>query len=194
METAREILSGYVSDMLLIEREIHAAVRRQRDSSSAREMPAAQGLLSRLEEQLDQHVAALKVALDRGGGGEPTLKSTLGAILGAAAGLFDRIRLDAQLSRMLRDDYAALSFASVCYEMLHTTALGVRDQWVADLAIRHLGDYARCIMEIGDTMPQVLLAELHAQGTATVDPGVALQAQRNVRAAWSSQSPEVSAH
>ena len=193
MESARATLNGYVSDMLLVEREIHAAVRRQRDSASARAMPGSQGLLTRLEEQLDQHVAALKAALDRGGGGESTVKSTLGAILGAAAGLFDRIRLDAQLSRMLRDDYAALSFASVCYEMLHTTALGVRDQWVADLAIRHLADYARSIMEIGDMMPQVLLAELHAQGTTAVDPSVAVQAQRDVRAAWS-QSPESHPH
>jgi hypothetical protein len=86
---------------------------------------------------------------------------------------------------MLRDDYAALSFAAVCYEMLHTRALDVGEHRVAELALRHLAGCARSIARIGDLLPAVLLVELHEEEDAgTPAPAVIEQAQRNVRAAW----------
>jgi hypothetical protein len=121
--------------------------------------------------------------------GEPVVRSALGAILGAVAGLFDRVRLDTRVSRMLRDDYAALSFAAVCYQMLHTTALDLGDHRVAELALRHLAACARSIARIGDLMPAVLLAELHDEDDAGAPaPAVIEQAQRNVRAVWTSDT------
>jgi hypothetical protein len=186
--SAHETLHGYVSDMMLVERELHAAIRRQRDCDSTRRHPAAHRLLERIEHDLDEHIATLKQTLEAIEGDASVLTGTLGAILGAAAVLFDRVRLDTELSRMLRDDYAGLSFASVCYEMLHAAALWVDVPKIAELALRHLADHARSIMEIGDLIPAVLLAELEEQGTAAPDPAVvAAQARRNVRAAWSSE-------
>ena len=153
---------------------------------------AASDLLLRLEAELDARVAALTDTLEEVEDGEPVLRSALGAILGAAAGLFDRVRLDTRVSRMLRDDYAALSFAAVCYEMLHTTALDLGDDRVAELALRHLAACARSIARIGDLMPAVLLAELHEEeDTGAPVPAVVEQAQRNVRAAWTSDTHEV---
>jgi hypothetical protein len=88
---------------------------------------------------------------------------------------------------MLRDDYAALSFAAVCYEMVHATALDLGEDWVAELALRHLAACARSIAGIGDLLPAVLLAELHEEEDAGAPlPAVVEQAQRNVRAAWTS--------
>jgi hypothetical protein len=185
--SAHETLHGYVSDMMLVERELLAAIRRQRECDSTRRHRAAHRLLERIEHDLDEHIATLTQTLEAIEGDASVVTGALGAILGAAAVLFDRVRLDTELSRMLRDDYAGLSFASVCYEMLHATALWVDEPKTAELALRHLADHARSIMEIGGLIPSVLLAELQEQGTAAPDPAVVAQAQRNVRAAWSSE-------
>src|SRR5262245_57375488 len=157
VESTRERLHGYLSDMLLVERELRAAVRRQCEGSEGLH-EAASDLLRGLEADLDDRVAVLTETLEEVEDGEPVVRSALGMILGAAAGLFDRVRLDTQLSRMLRDDYAALSFAAVCYEMLHTTALDLGEPAIARLALRHLAGCARSIARIGDLIPSGLLS------------------------------------
>src|SRR5262245_5580317 len=170
--------------MLLVERELLSAIRRQCNSSDGLH-EVASDLLLRLEAELDARVAALTGILEEVEDGEPVVRSALAVILGASAALFDRVQLDTQVSRMLRDDYAALSFAAVCYEMLHTTALHLGEHRVAELALRHLAGCARSIARIGDVMPAVLLAELHDEEDAGSPlPGVIEQAQRNVRAVW----------
>jgi len=188
VDDSREHLHGYLSDMLLVERELRSAIRRQCDSSEGLH-EAASDLLLRLEAELDARIAALSDVLEEVEDGEPVLRSALGVILGGVAGLFDRVRLDTQMSRMLRDDYAALSFAAVCYEMLHTRALDLGEHRVAELALRHLAGCARSVARIGDLMPAVLLAELHEEEDAGAPaPAVIEQAQRNVRAAWTSDA------
>jgi hypothetical protein len=188
VDDTRERLHGYLSDMLLVERELRSAVRSQFYSSEGWH-EAASDLLLRLEAELDARVAALTETLVGVEDGEPVVRSALGVILGAVAGLFDRVHLDTRVSRMLRDDYAALSFAAVCYEMLHTTALDIGEHGVAELALRHLAGCARSIARIGDLMPAVLLAELHEDDDAGAPvPAVIEQAQRNVRAAWTSDT------
>lgn len=63
------------------------------------------------------------------------------------AGVVDEIR-DETVSRMVRDDLAALNFAAACYQMLHTTALAMHDKPLADLALKHLEDFAPLIMDL----------------------------------------------
>src|SRR5262245_50481422 len=109
----RRRVEGYVSDMLLVEGELRSAIRRPCEAAEGVHEAASEFLL-RLEADLDARVTALTEMLEFEGG-EPVIRSALGAMLGAAAGLFDRVRLHTQLSLMLRDDYTALSFTAVCY-------------------------------------------------------------------------------
>jgi hypothetical protein len=89
---------------------------------------------------------------------------------------------------MLRDDYTALGFATVCYEMLHTTALATQNHEVAELALSHLKAYAPFIMQMADVIPEVLIQELSSEGKIVADHRVAEDAVRNTHSAWEQSS------
>ena len=89
---------------------------------------------------------------------------------------------------MVRDDYAAPSFAVACYQMLHTTALALGDERVADIAIGHLEDYAAAIMRLGEVVPSLVVQELASEGKIPPNQQVADEAVRHVRDAWAHAS------
>lgn len=177
-------LQGYVNDMLAVETEFHSTFRRQKDDEQIRECTAAHELIARTEDIIDRHLVELKACLTRLGGKESTVKKAVGGVLGVAAGIINSVRSDESASRALRDDYAALSFGTIGYEMLHTTALAMKDQQTADLALRNLKDFAPLIMAISNMMPAVLVRELADTSKAAPDASVAADAARNTRAAW----------
>ena len=185
-----EILQGYVNDMLAVENELHQAFRRQKHSATPASVNAeAAQLIARIEDTIDRHLVDIKVALERVGGTESQLKKAVGAALGVVAGLYDQVR-DEKVSRMVRDDIAALNFAAACYQMLHTTALAMHDQRLADLALKHLEDFTPLIMDLSQVLPAVVLNELAQAGVVAADASVAEEAARNSRNAWT-QSPTV---
>lgn len=184
MSEQMEILQSYVNDMLAVEHEIHEAFRRQKHGGKTKVHPEAAQLIARIEDTIDRHIEELDRALQRLGGSESALKKAVGAALGAIAGLYDQVR-DETVSRMVRDDLTALNFAAACYEMLHTTALAMHDQRLADLALRHLKDFAPLIMDLSAVLPSVVVAELARDKHVTVDPSVVKEAVRNTKAAWS---------
>ena len=110
------------------------------------------------EEHCDK-LASLKECLQRLGGSESGVKKAVGEVLGVAAGFYSKVRSDETASRALRDDFGALCCGTVC-EMLHTTALAMKDDRTADLALRSLKDFLPLIMAISRAMPGVLLHEL----------------------------------
>lgn len=185
MNEKMDTLRGYVNDMLAVERDIHGAFRRHKDDHGARTFPEAATLLQQIEDRVDQHVAKLERALERLGTSESSVKAAVGAVLGAVAGVYGKIR-DDRVSRMLRDDYTALCFACVCYEMLHTTALAVGHGEVANLALEHLRDYTPAIMALGELLPEVVTDELSREGKAVADASIAQLAAENTREAWRS--------
>lgn len=180
-------------DMLAVETELHAAFRRQKDDPklAAHRSPAA--LVARIEETIDGHLAALRSLLAESGAAESTLKNTLGSILGTAAGLVDRLRPDEPISRMLRDDYAAISIAVICYEMLYTTALARSETAAADLALAHLRDFAPIVMEISDALPFAVIEELGEEAGTPIDRGVARRAIEDTSRIWEEQAAAASA-
>jgi hypothetical protein len=90
---------------------------------------------------------------------------------------------------MVRDDYTALCFASVCYEMLHTTALALGHGEVANLALGHLRDYTPAVMALGELLPEVLTDELTREGKMQGNGSIARLAAQNVIDAWRSGAP-----
>ena len=181
-------LQGYVNDMLAVETEFHGAFRRQKDDAAVRRHADAHAIVSSAEDVIDRHLSTLKECLQRLGGTESVVKKAVGGVLGVAAGIYNTIRPNENASRVLRDDYAALCFGTVCYEMLHTTALAMKDERTADLALRNLKDFPPLIMAISTTMPSVLIRELAESSTVSSDASVAEDAVRNTRAAWAEAS------
>ena len=186
MDEKIETIRGYVNDMLAVERDLHGMLRRHRDDAHMKQYPTASRLMAEAEEIVDRHMEAIEQCADRLGG-QSVVKKAAGAAMGAVGAVFEKMR-DDRASRMLRDDYTALNFASMCYEMLHTTALAVGDNTVAQLALQHMKDYTPIIVELADTVPEVVVRELAQEGKVSESRAAVEQAKRNTRAAWEQAS------
>lgn len=185
MKDNREALRPYLADMAAVEKHILEAVERQHQDDDIKQFPEAHQLIHRLQSTLKNHVDTLESHLKgfEGGGVAGTVKEAVTGVLGAIAGVYDKVRKDTA-SRALRDDYTALSLASVSYGMLHTTALGLSQGTVAEVARRHLEEINGIIMDLGLAIPRVVLKELSFEGYQ-IETGVADKAVANLRESWS---------
>ncbi|HKI05325.1 MAG TPA: hypothetical protein VKK31_25320 [Thermoanaerobaculia bacterium] len=193
MKDNREALRPYLADMAAVEKHILEAVERQREDDDIKQFPDALQLLGRIESSLKSHVQSLETHLQgySGGGAAGAVKEAVTGVLGAIAGLYDKVRKD-PASRALRDDYTALSLASISNGMLHTTALGLSQGTVAELAKRHLEEINSLIMELGLVIPRVVLKELSFEGYP-IETGVAERAVQNLKESWGRNTTHVTA-
>jgi hypothetical protein len=186
MKDNREALRPYIADMVALDKHIVEALERQQKDDDIKQFPNALQLVNKTLGLLNQNVKALESQLEGYGGGSAAgaVKETVTGVLGAIAGLYDKVRKDTA-SRALRDDYTALSLACVSYSMLHTTALGLRQGAVAEIALRHLQGLTPLIMELSQIIPTVVLKELSFEGYE-IETGLAQQAVRNTQETWAS--------
>ncbi|MFL6258984.1 MAG: hypothetical protein ACJ76Y_04660 [Thermoanaerobaculia bacterium] len=188
MKDNREALRPYIADMAGVEKHILEAVERQRNDDDIKQFPDALQLVGRIESVLKSHVQSLDSHLQgySGGGAAGAVKEAVTGVLGAIAGVYDKVRKDTA-SRALRDDYTALSLASVSYGMLHATALGLTQATVAELARHHLEEINSLIMELGLALPRIVLKELAFEGYP-VETGAADRAVKNIEESWRSSA------
>ncbi|MBC8120239.1 MAG: hypothetical protein H7Y22_00190 [Gemmatimonadaceae bacterium] len=186
MSERMDTLQQYVSDMLALERHIFEAVKRQTDDDHTKYLPEATRLIGKIEGMLGGHISETEQHLSSLGGdsGSP-VKDAVAAVTGIAAGLIDKVRSNT-VSKMLRDDYAALSLDAMGYTMLHTTGLALQHSPTADLALRHLYDLTPLIVEISEVIPLVVAKELLDDGE-TVDASVGPEAVRNTQKTWKNE-------
>lgn len=183
MSEQMDTLQQYVSDMLAVEREIHEAIRIQEEDENVARFTEAQSVISRAEAVLDNHIAALEEHLEQlGGDAASPVKDAVASVLGVAAGLYGKVRGE-KVSKMLRDDYTALSLAAISYHMLHTTGLALQSQSTASLALRHLMDWTPIVTELSHTVHKVVVAELEGDGFG-IDSSVAQESERMTQEAW----------
>jgi hypothetical protein len=175
--------------MLAAETEMHAAFRRQKHDDRLNIHPESAQLVARIEDTIDRHLGGLRHCLAGLGGEESVVKNAIGSLLGAAAGIYNGMRTDEPISRMLRDDYIALTSAIVCYEMLHTTALAAGQDTVAELALAHMKDFAPLVMRLGEALPFAIVEELSRGGKLQSDRAAAERAAQNTRSAWTEGAP-----
>jgi len=185
MPDNRETLRPYIADMLAVEKHIVEALERQQKDDDIKQFPNAAQLIERTLGVLRGHARNLDSHLEsfQGGSAAGAVKEAVTGVLGAIAGMYDKIRKDTA-SRALRDDYTALSLATISYTMLHTTALGLRQGATADIALRHLQDLTPLIMELSEVIPTIVLKELSFEGYE-IETGLAQQAVRNTQQTWS---------
>lgn len=183
----RHSLQTYVSDALALERHIAEPVDRQTDIADSAKYTDALRIISTIKGLTDSHISALDSQLQALGGhaGSP-VKSAWSSLLGGAAAAIDSVR-KTKVSKSLRDDYTALSLASISYTMLHATALSLGDQATATLAKRHLDDYASVIIDISRTIPVVVLQELLDDGE-NVQLSAAELTQQATQDSWNKNS------
>jgi ferritin-like metal-binding protein YciE len=190
-ENERHSIQTYVSDMLALERHIALPLQRQLDMEDTKKFPGALAVIASLKGLTDAHVTALEQCLEQlGGHGASPIKSAWTSLLGVGAAAIDSVR-KTKVSKNLRDDYTALSLATISYTMLLATTTGLGDTATADLAKRHLADYANVVMTINQVIPEVVLTELQIDGE-NVDVGAGDVIRATTNQIWRSQSGTVS--
>lgn len=182
----REVITSYVTDMLALERHIEKAISGQ--IKDLDESPEVVRELKTVHNTCERHIAALQaVAEQRGDTGDGivgSVKKAASAVLGVGAAAVDFVRTE-KLPKDLRDDYAALSLASIGYVMLHTTALSLGDEPVAELAHRHLQAHAKSVMTIHHIIPGAVVSFLRDEGHPVADRMSEIQA--NIQSVWANE-------
>ncbi|MEM1042590.1 MAG: hypothetical protein AAGI91_08175 [Bacteroidota bacterium] len=191
MKNPNEVLHAYLTDMHAVESHILEAVERQLNGEAIKDYPEAGRVVRTVHTTLEQHTTALQNLIEArqdGASIKGALKEALGDALGFAAGLYDKVRPD-EVSRMIRDNYTALGLAAVSYHMLHTTALGLKNDNVASMALRHLKDLTPVLVDLSKVVCHVVAKEL-ADEDKVFDGTVGPQAVSNTQEAWSGNHVE----
>lgn len=185
----QDILNGYATDMAAVETHIAEAIERQLASDETQRYPSAVATLSTLHTTLRAHVDALEQynSGTEGGGIAEAVKEAVTGALGVAAGVYDMLRGTDKVSRMVRDTYTATSLAAVSYHMLYTTALGLKDDRLAGLALANLRGLTPLMVDLSKVVCTVVAAELTAEGKL-IDPTVADEAIAATQEAWSADA------
>lgn len=191
MAELKKLLGSYLSNICALERCMFETVQLQIQDPQVPAHRKAGPLLSKLVSAHKTHLETLeeKIALSDGLSRMMLAKEAIAAITGTLAGAAEAFRTH-RISRMLRDDYTALSYAAMSYTMLHSTALAAGEAEVADLALRHLRHLTPLIVEISQIMPEVVINELADQDSA-VDEGVAKAALNNTQRAWNHEATDI---
>lgn len=188
-DSKEEVIRQYMSDMLGVEKHTLESVERQVRDEKVRPFREAYDLLLKIESTLrihtlalDQHLSALTAAA--GGNYEVLLKKAATSAVGLMTGLYGMVRPDLPVSRDIRDDYTALSLGAISYTMLHTTALGLNDTQVAELALQHLKELTPLIAALSRVIPLVVAKELTDEGKA-FNASAGQSAVESTQQAWS---------
>ncbi|MAO65899.1 MAG: hypothetical protein CL666_12970 [Balneola sp.] len=171
-----ETLRDYTTDLYTLIKHTHKAVKTQQTSSKLTNEKASTLLhdidlaLSSQIESLDQMEGLLN------DGAKSTIKESFAAFTGAIAGAIDTQRSDA-VSKMLRDDYTALSMIATGYTMLHTVALGAKNSELAEFTQNSLTRIAGLITQTSEIIPHIVAEELDISEVAD-------KAEANTQESW----------
>jgi hypothetical protein len=180
-------LQTYVSDLLALVKHIEVPIDRQLNTSDAAQYADALEIIRDIKSVMGLQRTALEMELARlGGHGAAGIKSAWSAFLGAGAAAINSVRTT-NVSKSLRDDYTALSLASISYTMLHATALGLGETTTAELAQRSLEAIAPLIIRISKSISTVVLQELRDEGEA-VQVSAADISAKLTHQAWQGQN------
>jgi hypothetical protein len=183
-----EAINSYITDMLSLEDHIDKAVRGQLED--LKDYPDVIRELKQIHRKVEHHISDLKALSERrkAGGAVEALKRAGSAVLGLGAAAIDLVRNEG-LPKNLRDDYTAFSLATIGYLMLHTTALALDDQEVADLAHQHFADYAQAVTLLHNVVPGAVIRFLKEEGLLARED-VLPEISRTIEEIWHSQSTQ----
>jgi ferritin-like metal-binding protein YciE len=180
-------LATYVSDMLALERHIRIPFETQKADEDFTQFGNASDLVIRLTTASDDHIKQLEGCLASLGGHEASgIKSAISQLEGFVAGAIDKTR-KTKVSKALRDDYTALALCSAGYTALVATANAMADSGVSAIASELLEDYAGLIMDIGHSLPEIVVKELASIGL-DVDQSTTAASTQQIERAWRTKS------
>ena len=188
MSTRTDLISKHTSNQTALIRHILEAVERQRSDDAVRNHLEANKIIIEIERVLKSQAQGLEsLASKYGSEGESTIKKVVAEVLGMAAGVYDKVR-EQEVSRMLRDDYTALSLAAMGYTAYHTFGLVAKEQAIADTALKYLKEITPLLVSLSQVLPRVVADEVTRdmqdfQG----DMASVAKAVDNTQEAWSNE-------
>lgn len=173
-------IESYTTDLYALVKHTLTVVRNQKSSDQLTH-PKAIDLLHDIDLALNNQIRGFN-DLDESleDSAEKTIKEKLAAAAGKVAGFIDTARGDAA-SKMLRDDYTALSMIASGYTMLHTAALGAGNDELAGFTKESLTRIAQLITDTSIAIPHVVADELDISD-------VAKDAENNTQQAWNPEN------
>lgn len=188
----KNTLQTYTSDLLALENHFMNAIKKQKTSDQIKDEEVIE-LLHELDKKASSHVKSLERHVDRLEGElKSDIKTKLASFAGSIAGLIDAARNDT-MSKMVRDDYTALSMITIGYTMLHTLALAEEDEILAELTQKNLTDCTSMITEISKVVPLAVAREMIDDADRAEEIGN--KALENTQAAWKpdvvNQEPQI---
>jgi hypothetical protein len=186
-----EAINSYVTDMLSLEDHIEKAIQGQ--LKDLEDYPDVVTELKQLHRTIEHHISDLRMLSDRrkAAGITEAVKRAGSAVAGVAAGVIDLFRTEG-LPKNLRDDYTALSLATIGYVMLYTTALSLDDREVADLAQQHFREYAEVMVRFNSFIPPAVIRYLGQEGLL-VREDVLPEIYRSIQDGWRTAESTVTA-
>jgi ferritin-like metal-binding protein YciE len=181
-------INSYITDMISLEDHIAKALKGQ--ISDLKDSPDLGAEIRQVHNLVEHHISDLRALAERrnAGGITETVKRAGAAVAGVAAGVIDLVRTEG-LPKNLRDDYTAFSLATISYAMLYTTAAGLGEREVADLAQQHLRDYAGAVTRLNTLVPASVIRYLREEGLP-VQESVLPEVGRTIKAAWEAEAGE----
>jgi len=190
--TKKSSLKTYTSDLLALEKHFMNAIKKQKSSGRVKDERAIE-LLHELDKSISGNVKELEAqAMRLGGDLKTSVKSRIASFTGSVAGMIDSVR-DDTVSKMLRDNYAALSMVTIGYTMLHTHALSEEDTLLSEMSHSHLEKCTILITEISKVVPLITAHEINSDAARAEEIGK--KALENTQAAWKpehvNQEPQI---
>lgn len=180
-------IQKHLTDQLAVVRHVLQAVTQQADERPIKDSREAAQIVNDIERTMRRQAAALESFVDQyGADTQSRVKKTVTEILGRAAGLYDRVR-EQTVSRILRDDYTALSLVAMGYTAFHTFALAVKEQDMANTALAHLKEVTPLLVRISKLLPKAVSDEITMEYNFETDPTAGDTAYKNTQAAWSNE-------
>lgn len=175
-----EKLQDYTTDLYALLKHTQKVIKTQKSSSKVTNSKAVD-LLHDIDMALTEQLADFDDMEDLlNEGTASVIKEKLAAVSGSLAGLMDTQRED-PVSKMLRDDYTALSMIASGYTMLHTAALGAGEDGLAELTKSSMTTIAALIKETSRVMPHVVARELDVEHIAEA-------AETNTQECWNPET------
>lgn len=182
----------YTSDLLALENHFLNAVKKQKVSDTIKDEIVIE-LLHELDKTISKNSAELEDYLEsKDSNTKSEIKSKLASFTGSIAGLIDNARSDT-VSKIVRDNYTALSMITVGYTMLHTLALANDDESLAEISGNHLKECTNMVTEISKVVPLAVANEVIDDKDRAKEIGQ--RALHNTQQAWKpdvvNQEPEL---
>jgi hypothetical protein len=183
MSTPSNPLEHYLSEQVALEEQLCKIIEQQISDVDEIHFPDAKNLLLKTKEVLEQHFIPLNKMLDRLDQAALSAQKNRLILNAVTFNGYDRNQENERVSKILRDDYAALNLITMGNTILHTTALALDCQEVAAVALDHLQHLTPLVAKIGELMPHIVTQELLTH-SEEIDPAVGHLAAKNLRLVW----------